>query len=211
VKTLLEAAKDALMLLQSIQYKEQERTGKHDMLPFPETEALQHAIDNPPNYYVICSEGVTRALIEVAWPGASAGGKLRTLNETVIDLDVFESDNPDAKTEFEKLMPEEIFVIKAYDAGEFAAIQKRFSVTHSEWITKDGFEQIEGKDCTITLERRPHYCDRGTILAHVNVKRGGDSLALNLDFADGWPRYYMDEYRGKLECEDWLRKRKQWL
>jgi hypothetical protein len=76
---------------------------------------------------------------------------------------------------------------------------------------QDGYEEIEGLDCVIALIPRPSYCDRGNVLAMVNLKAGGDPRRLNLDHQDGWPRYYMDHDRAKFECEDWLKKRKQWI
>jgi hypothetical protein len=65
---------------------------------------------------------------------------------------------------------------------------------------------IYGKRCNITLEPRPHYCDRGNWLAKL-FPHG--KLAMEIDGQDGWPRYFMDLDRAKLECEDWLKKRGQ--
>ncbi len=81
----------------------------------------------------------------------------------------------------------------------------------SHWIQKDGYEEIEGLDCVIQMQPRPRYCDRGSVIAYVKTKLGGDPIRLWLDSADGWPRYFMDRDRGKAECEDWLKKRKQWI
>ena len=79
------------------------------------------------------------------------------------------------------------------------------------WITKRrpgpcGWQEIEGRDCLIVLEARPRYCDRGNFLAKL-FPRG--ELAREIDEADGWPRYYFDEERAKLEIEAWLKKRNQ--
>lgn len=49
------------------------------------------------------------------------------------------------------------------------------------------------------LERRPHYCDRGRVV--VNCMLPG------LDWADGFPRYYMSEAVGISETEAFLRWR----
>lgn len=79
------------------------------------------------------------------------------------------------------------------------------------WVPLKGFpgtERIEGKDCTIELTPRPHYCDRGNFLATID-SRG--NLHRELDWADGWPRYYFDQARAKAEIEAWLRKRGQWV
>ena len=54
----------------------------------------------------------------------------------------------------------------------------------------------------IWLNPRPVYCDRGRWLAHV---QGIESI----DFADGFPRYYMDLERAKLELDEWLTWRLQ--
>jgi hypothetical protein len=69
-------------------------------------------------------------------------------------------------------------------------------------------ELLRGKDCAITLGRRPHYCDRGNFLAQLDY---WGKLSLEIDAADGWPRYYFDRDRAKLEIEAWLQKRGQVL
>lgn len=77
-----------------------------------------------------------------------------------------------------------------------------------KWQTRDGYQEAKGKDCTITLEARPHYCDRGNFLAKLFPV---GQLALDVDGSDNWPRYYFDEQRAKLEIEAWLQKRGQLL
>jgi hypothetical protein len=76
------------------------------------------------------------------------------------------------------------------------------------WIkrTDDRLEEIQGKECLITLEPRPPYCDRGNFIAKLFPT---GTLAIDIDEADGWPRYYFDETRAKLEIEAWLTKRGQ--
>lgn len=76
------------------------------------------------------------------------------------------------------------------------------------WQQRDGFQEVKGKDCTITLEKRPHYCDRGNFLAKLFPV---GQLAIDIDDSDNWPRYYFDEARAKLEIEAWLQKRGQLL
>jgi len=49
----------------------------------------------------------------------------------------------------------------------------------------------------VTLAPRNHYCDRG----HWDGKAFGIE---DLDWQDGFPRYYMDEGRAKRELADWL-------
>lgn len=70
-----------------------------------------------------------------------------------------------------------------------------------------GWYEIKGKSCTIYLEPRPAYCDRG----HWYAKLDGIGLDLHIDGADGWPRYYFDIERARLELEEWLKWRKQWV
>ena len=81
--------------------------------------------------------------------------------------------------------------------------------TGSTW--KEGSSAIKwwsilGMHCEITLEPRPHYCDRGNYIAKIFSKH--PSLE---DLQDAWPRYYMDFDRAKLEIEDWMKKRKEWV
>lgn len=66
--------------------------------------------------------------------------------------------------------------------------------------------EIRGKECLITFEPRPHYCDRGNWIAKLFPE---GMLALSIDEADGWPRYYFDKERGMREVEAWLVKRGQ--
>ena len=68
--------------------------------------------------------------------------------------------------------------------------------------------KIYGKECEIHFQRRPPYCNRGSWLATITANAGSD-LASELDAHDGWPRYYFDLERAKLEVEAWLIKRKQ--
>lgn len=58
--------------------------------------------------------------------------------------------------------------------------------------------------CSITLEGRPHYCDRGSYLAKLHVT---DPRRVHIDNQDLWPRFYFDLERAKAECEAWLEKR----
>lgn len=76
----------------------------------------------------------------------------------------------------------------------------------STWITRDGYQEINGEQCSITLEPRPHYCDRGNWIAKLF---SSDTFALEIDWCDGWPRYYFDEERAKQEVLAWLKKRQQ--
>jgi hypothetical protein len=69
---------------------------------------------------------------------------------------------------------------------------------------------IQGRNCIIRIAKRPHWCDRGNWLAYCDPKPNTHPRDFELDSADYWPRYYMDITRAKLECEAWLKKRKQW-
>lgn len=59
------------------------------------------------------------------------------------------------------------------------------------------YYELAGAGCSVTLEPRPAYCDRG----HWIGKADGP---LDLDGQDGFPRYYMDFERAKAELHDWL-------
>jgi hypothetical protein len=77
-----------------------------------------------------------------------------------------------------------------------------------KWKKNEGYESIKGKECEITLEPRPSWCDRGNFIAKLFPT---GKLILEIDEQDGWPRYYFDQDRAKLECEAWLKKRGQWI
>jgi hypothetical protein len=83
-----------------------------------------------------------------------------------------------------------------------------------EWIKVDGgnifsgYETLILPQVEITLESRPHYCDRGNFIAKVSIKTGYKfDKGCWVDDQDGWPRYYFDEARAKAEIEAWLKKR----
>ena len=68
--------------------------------------------------------------------------------------------------------------------------------------------EIQGRDCTITAELRPFYCDRGNYIAKLHPNPGS-ALALEIDASDGWPRYFFDRDRMFEELSAWLHKRGQ--
>lgn len=76
----------------------------------------------------------------------------------------------------------------------------------SDWENHGGYLEIRGRECSISLEPRPVYCDRGNWIAKLDAR---GELALSIDWADGWPRYYFDLDRAKQEIQAWLEKRGQ--
>lgn len=75
-----------------------------------------------------------------------------------------------------------------------------------DWQQKDGYESIRGRECEITIEPRPHYCDRGNYLAKIHPE---GKLLRDMDAADGWPRYYFSLDVAKQEVVSWMLKRGQ--
>ena len=79
----------------------------------------------------------------------------------------------------------------------------------SKWIYRgaDGgmsYCELLADSCSITIEMRPHYCDRGNFIAKIHVT---DPSLVHIDGCDGWPRYYFCLAAAKSECEAWVRKR----
>lgn len=60
---------------------------------------------------------------------------------------------------------------------------------------------MRGQHCWISMAARPHYCDRGRVLVHVEVT---NPRALHVDDADMFPRYYFDIEVAKREIKDWM-------
>lgn len=52
------------------------------------------------------------------------------------------------------------------------------------------------------IAKRPSYCDRGHYEANVDCTN--NVMFLNLDGADGFPRYYMNETVARMEMTAWL-------
>jgi hypothetical protein len=83
-----------------------------------------------------------------------------------------------------------------------------------ELLRRDGIpvESMEGgryleirvPQAWITIEPRPHYCDRGNFI--VKVTPYGD-LALSLDEQDGFPRYYFTVLACASEILAWMSAR----
>ena len=74
----------------------------------------------------------------------------------------------------------------------------------SDWryIESMSFWELRVSTALVTIESRPHYCDRGHFVGKVF---GIDDI----DCADAFPRYYMDLERAKLELAEWLKWRLQ--
>jgi hypothetical protein len=66
---------------------------------------------------------------------------------------------------------------------------------HMTWKQVNNYQSILGRECLITLEPRPSYCDRGNWVAKLFPK---GKLARDIDDQDAWPRYFFDEERAKL-------------
>lgn len=56
----------------------------------------------------------------------------------------------------------------------------------------------------VTLETRPPYCDRGHLMGKSFGYVGNVEDVPDIDAADAFPRYFMDEERAKAELADWL-------
>jgi hypothetical protein len=59
------------------------------------------------------------------------------------------------------------------------------------------FEDANGVQIVTWIAKRPSYCDRGSVSAHIE----GIS---SIDEADGFPRYYMTMEVAKREMKEWL-------
>ena len=68
--------------------------------------------------------------------------------------------------------------------------------------------EMNGKNCSVTIESRPYYCDRGNFIAKIFINYDSN---LYLDEQDGWPRYYFNLNFAKLEVESWLIKRNEFV
>lgn len=85
--------------------------------------------------------------------------------------------------------------------------QRRGPAKLYEWTEPEGYPGhlcLAGQECTIWLEKRPGWCDRGRWLAQLDA---WGRLGSTLDWADGWPRYYMHLAIAKSECLEWLQRR----
>lgn len=79
---------------------------------------------------------------------------------------------------------------------------------HGVWIHAAHGAELHGKSCYVLLLRRPPHCDRGRFYAQIH-HTGSFPFEPHVDEADGFPRYYFDLERAKLELEAWMKVRGQ--
>lgn len=68
------------------------------------------------------------------------------------------------------------------------------------------FISLRTADVIVWMSARPHYCDRGRVMVNVVSH---NILKVDVDAADGFPRYYFSIERAKAEMADWLAARGQ--
>jgi hypothetical protein len=69
--------------------------------------------------------------------------------------------------------------------------------------------KVLGRDCYLTVEGRPAYCDRGNWIVKAFLKPGKTVVDLSIDSADGFPRYYFGTACCASEITMWLQARGQ--
>lgn len=69
----------------------------------------------------------------------------------------------------------------------------------------DNYVEIELAEVTITITKRPPYCDRGRYGFLVENKNADNEI---IDWADGFPRYFFSLQRAIDEIADWIEFRK---
>ena len=73
-----------------------------------------------------------------------------------------------------------------------------------KWLEPDAFPYIDLPTVIIYLERRPFYCDRGRYGFWAESK---DNKKVDIDYADGFPRYFFSLQRAFDEMYDWVQFR----
>lgn len=68
----------------------------------------------------------------------------------------------------------------------------------TEWL------YIEVPKCSISVNPRPHYCNRGNFMAVIDGP-------ISMEVLQGWPRYYMDLGVAIRELESWMKKVGAWV
>jgi hypothetical protein len=69
------------------------------------------------------------------------------------------------------------------------------------------YAEVRTKHCYMTIERRPHYCDRGRYIVKCTVT--GNPIELTVDEADMFPHYYFSFEAMISEVESWLKARNE--
>jgi hypothetical protein len=67
---------------------------------------------------------------------------------------------------------------------------------------------IAGLECTIWLQKRPGWCDRGRWSATLDA---WGRIGVTIDHQDAWPRYYMNLTTAKFELFEWIMHRENSL
>lgn len=69
-------------------------------------------------------------------------------------------------------------------------------------LDEHGYLTVDMPMVTITINKRPYYCDRGRYGFFAEVKPGFHHI-INVDEADAFPRYFFSLQRGFDEMKDW--------
>jgi hypothetical protein len=88
---------------------------------------------------------------------------------------------------------------------------RRGSAKLYEWTAPPDYPGclcIAGQQCTIWLQKRPGWCDRGRWSATLDA---WGRLGSTIDQQDAWPRYYMNLSFAKSECLEWIMHREDGL
>jgi hypothetical protein len=89
-------------------------------------------------------------------------------------------------------------------------IIKFFLDLNEGWIQTDyNTLEYEGKNIQIWISFRPHYCDRGSLTAHIEIKDGTHPAEFSMDEADAWPRMFFHPDTAWKEINTWLMVRNQ--
>lgn len=139
------------------------------------------------------------------WDGHTSQDVLERLEQWTAGIRILFV-NREGQAEDDLHIHDEVLVDPSWEDLKNTSIGEWYRVLHTTHSLN--YLHIRGKDCIITLEPRPNYCNRGSWLAKLEVL---DGIALTVDAADGWypGRYYFDRARAILEIEAWLRARSQ--
>ena len=85
-------------------------------------------------------------------------------------------------------------------------VWQRVRMQTHDGVEVDSWLTCQTDQASVSILRRPPHCDRGRFLALVEPENGSE-LALSLDEADGFPRYYFDEAVAQWEMGEWMHRR----